>query len=50
VKRGRIQCYGLCSNTLSAADPEISISLEILFHIAKGISPNNHFKGIDFLA
>ena len=49
VDDGRIQCYGVSSNTLPAAggDPEF-VSLDRLTRIARAISPDHHFKVVQF--
>jgi hypothetical protein len=46
VKRGRIQYYGISSNTLATElSHDENVSLEFLFHVAKNVSENHHFKG-----
>jgi aryl-alcohol dehydrogenase-like predicted oxidoreductase len=47
VEKGRIRAYGMSSNTFpaSAQDPQFT-SLEKVWRIAEGISPNHHFQVI----
>ena len=49
VRKGSIQCYGISSNTFPAEgdDPEF-VCLDRVLGIARGISPNHHFKVIEF--
>lgn len=49
VQKGRIQYYGISSNTFpeSTEAPEFT-SLEIIVNIARSVSPDNHFKVIQF--
>lgn len=49
VKRGRIQCYGISSNTfpVEAEDPEFTC-LETALDLAESISPEHHFRLVQF--
>jgi aryl-alcohol dehydrogenase-like predicted oxidoreductase len=49
VQKGRIQYYGVCSNSFHhPLNHHLSVSLEFLLHAAKEASPSNHFKIIQF--
>ncbi|WP_139488466.1 aldo/keto reductase [Brevibacillus dissolubilis] len=49
VERGRIQCYGVSSNTFPIKSTEYEFTpLEKLWEIAESISPNHHFKIVQF--
>ncbi|HEU4964808.1 MAG TPA: aldo/keto reductase [Bacilli bacterium] len=49
AERGRIKCYGISSNTFpAAADSAEFTSLERVWGIAEAISPDHHFKVIQF--
>jgi len=49
VDRGRIQCYGVSSNTFPSAetDPQFT-SLDTIWQIARSISPRHRFRVIQF--
>jgi len=49
VKRGRIQHYGVSSNTLASTETDDnSISLGFLLNVAQQVSPNHNFSVVQF--
>lgn len=49
VKEGKIRYYGISSNTLPFSISKLdTLNIEILFNLANAITPNHHFKVIQF--